>query len=312
MKENSEKYIGIDVSKLKLDVAISREEKVWEVKNTKNGIKKLINRLKEIKPELIVFEATGGQELRAFNMMREEDLPAVIINPTRVKDYARARGQYAKTDKIDAQTIAEFAEVFKPPVRPRNSERQAELKALMTRRRQLLDMRTAEKNRRVSTADRCLEMLEDHIQWITEQVQKIDQKIEDLIKNDEFWSENSELLNTIPGVGNIMARTISAFLPEIGLLDRKEIAALVGVAPMNNDSGGKKKKRRIFGGRSEIRAVLNMVAMVAIRCNPVIKIFYERLCKAGKPEMVARVACMRKILTMMNAMVRDRTEWSPI
>lgn len=312
MTENSEKYVGIDVSKLQLDVAIFGEKEVWAVKNTKNGIKKLISRLQEIKPELIVFEATGGLELKAFNTMREEDLPAVIINPTRVKNYAKARGQYAKTDKIDAQIIAEFAKVFKPPVRPKNSEHQAELKALMTRRRQLLDMRTAEKNRRVSTADRCKEMLEVHIEWITEQVHIIDEQIEELIKDSEFWSENSELLNTIPGVGDVMVRTISAFLPEIGILDRKEIAALVGVAPMNNDSGGKKKKRRIFGGRSEIRAVLNMAAMSAIRCNPVIRNFYDRLIKAGKLKKVARVACMRKLLTMMNAMVRDRAEWSPI
>jgi transposase len=301
-------YIGIDVSKRELAIAI-HEGKHWEAANNDSGIYKLVKRMKEMAPALIVIEATGGFELPLVSELGSAGLPVAVVNPKRVRDFARAIGQLAKTDVIDAKVIAHFGKAVQPEVREQPSEEQVYLMALITRRRQVIDMLTAEKNRLHSVRIRMKERIQQHIQWLEEEKQALDQQISSYIKKSPIWKQQGELLISIPGVGPVTTATLLAYLPELGKLNRQKIAALVGVAPVNKDSGKRSKQRRTFGGRASIRSVLYMAALSAIYHNPRIKAFYQKLIAKGKVFKVALTACMRKLLVMMNAMIRDNSAW---
>lgn len=301
-------YVGIDVSKVELAIAI-HEGKHWEAPNNDSGIYKLVKCMKELSPALIVLEATGGFELSLVSELGAAGLPVAVVNPKRVRDFARAIGQLAKTDVIDAKVIAHFAKAVQPEVRELPGEEQVYLMALITRRRQVIDMLTAEKNRIHSVRISMKERIQQHIQWLKEEKQALDQEISSFIKKSPIWKQQRELLISIPGVGPVTTATLLAYLPELGKLNRQKIAALVGVAPVNKDSGKRSKKRRTFGGRASIRSVLYMAALSAIYHNPRIKAFYEKLTAKGKVFKVALTACMRKLLVIMNAMIRNNCAW---
>jgi transposase len=305
-------YVGIDVSKAILDVAIGQAGDFWQVKNSQKGIKKLVKRLKEISPILVVFESTGGYELSAAKASYVAGISVAVVNPSRVREFAKSIGQLAKTDKIDARLIALFAERVKPAPSRLPDEDEQHLTALVRRRRQLLEMRTAEINRKDRTHHTMQAQLQSHIDWLTTEIQTLNQEIDDFIDQHPLWSQKDEVLQSAPGVGSVLSRTLVAEVPELGHLNRTKIAALIGVAPMNRDSGSKRGKRCIRGGRSQVRSVLYMATLSAIRYNPVIRDFYQRLLDNGKEKMVAVVACMRKLLIILNAMARDQQPWNPV
>lgn len=311
MTNQTEFFIGIDVSKAQLDVACFGEKPVSQWTNDETGIAALTDELIARAPTVVVLEASGGYEMRATFALLEAGIPVAIVNPTRVKNFAKAIGQYAKTDKLDAKLLAHFAERLRPEVRPLKSDEQARLSQAITRRRQLILMLTAEKNRRETTFGDMLSLLESHIAWLEAQIASVEALMHTFIENSEDWQAKRSILTSFKGVGKVTAFTLLADLPELGTLNRQKIAALVGVAPLNNESGKRKGKRRIFGGRASVRSVLYMVAMSAARRNETIKPFYERLVAAGKPKMVALTACMRKILVILNAMIRDMKDWEP-
>jgi transposase len=259
--------------------------------------------------ELIVVEASGGFEQALVGELAAASLPVVVVNPTRVRNFARAKGQLAKTDKIDAQVIADFAQSIRPEVRPLNPAQQQLIKALVTRRRQLIDMQTAEKNRRTSINPALLPRLDKHLEWLAAELQEIEVELNDWIDKNTHWRETRNRLESVPGVGGVTSFTLIAELPELGTLSRQKIAALVGLAPFNRDSGRTRGRRHIFGGRADVRSVLYMAALSGIRYNPVIQAFYNRLIAKGKLFKVAITACMRKLLTILNAIVRDGTYW---
>lgn len=310
-KQATELFVGIDVSKAGLDVAYFGRESVQEWRNDERGIEGLKRELLQVQPTLVVLEASGGYELPVTAGLLEAGVPIAVVNPTRVKNFAKAIGQYAKTDKLDAKVLAHFAERMRPEVRPLKSDQQTQLTQAVTRRRQLILMLTAEKNRRDSTFDEMLVQLETHIAWLERQIELLEEQMRGLIAQNELWQKKEKILTSFTGVGSVTSFTLLADLPEIGSLSRQKIAALVGIAPLNNDSGKRKGKRRIFGGRSSVRAVLYMAALSASRTNAVIRPFYERLLAVGKPKKVALIACMRKILVILNAMVRDNKYWQP-
>lgn len=303
-------FIGIDVSKTALDVAQWNQEIVERQANDADGVAAIVKRLKaEPAVALIVVEASGGFEQALVSELAAVGLPIVVVNPTRVRNFARALGQLAKTDKIDAQVIAQFAQAIRPEVRPLAEGDQQLIKALVTRRRQLIDMQTAEKNRRTSINPSLLPRLEKHIAWITAELAEIEAELADWIENNTLWRETRDRLESVPGVGKVTSFTLLAELPELGTLSRQKIAALVGLAPFNRDSGRFRGRRHIFGGRSDVRSVLYMAALSGIRYNPMLKTFYERLIANGKLPKVALTACMRKLLTLLNAIVRDGSSW---
>lgn len=310
MEESSE-YAGIDVSKDRLDVAVTGEADGWSVANTESGILELVERLVECAPTLIVLEATGGFEFPAAAGLAAAGLPVTIVNPRQVRDFAKATGQLAKTDAIDAQVLALFAERVRPPIRPLPDEAARALDAVIARRRQVLDMLTAEKNRLGFAIAPVQGDIRKHIKWLERQLAKVDQDLDTMIRKSPVWSAKSNLLRDVPGVGPNLARTLIAELPELGRLNHKEIAALVGVAPLSRDSGKWRGKRMIWGGRAPVRSALYMSIWSASKWNPVISVFYRRLRDAGKPPKVAQTACMRKLLTILNAMVRDGRKWDP-
>ena len=238
-------------------------------------------------------------------------LPVAVVNPTRVRQFARATGQLAKTDRLDAQVLAHFAQAVQPHARPLRTPEEEHLTALVTRRRQLVTMLTAEKNRRISTRPQLLQRLEKHVQWLEQELKSLEEEIARFIDDNPLWEEKNAVLRSTPGVGPVTASTLLAELPELGTLNRQKIAALVGVAPVNKDSGKKRGKRRVFGGRAAVRRTLYMAALNAVRFNPVIRSFYERLLRRGKEKKVALTACMRKLLVILNAMLRDRRTWQP-
>ena len=305
----SEVYIGIDVSKTELDVAIWDSTRYYQFSNDEKGIKALINRIKGLSPTLIVLEASGGLEMAIVMAMVEKGLPAVIINPKRIRDFARSIGQLAKTDKIDAQVLAHFAKAVKPELRPLKTQEEAHLKALMTRRRQIITLLTAEKNRFYTTHPELKQHVLEHIEWLKQELNDLDKTIRQFINELPAWKEKEAILRSVPGVGPVTAATLLAELPELGLFNRQKMAALVGVAPINKDSGRKRGKRRVFGGRAAVRRVLYMAALSASKCNPVIKPYYESLLERGKEKKVALTACMRKLLSILNAMARDQQAW---
>jgi transposase len=308
-KTREEIFVGIDVSKAWLDIAVHEQDETFRVNNEDAGIASLAKRLKKLKPTLIVLEPTGGFEMLVVAELSHAGLPVVAINAKRVRDFARATGRLAKTDKLDAKVLAHFAAAVRPPLRNLRSEEAEQLTALLTRRRQVLDMLTVEKNRLVTVRAKMRSDIEAHIQWLSKSLKELDKEIEDFVKGSAVWKEKDTLLQSVPGVGRVTSATMLGMLPELGQLNRQEIAALVGVAPVNKDSGKKQGKRRVFGGRADVRSVLYMAALSAKKFNPVIRKFYERLIKHGKEKKVALTACMRKLLVILNAMVHTNQPW---
>lgn len=303
-------FIGVDVSKSKLDVAEAHSAEFKSFDNTEEGQSKMKDFIGSKRPALIVLEATGGFEKGALRLLASARLPVVAVNPRQVRDFAKAMGILAKTDKIDAGVIARFAEAVKPEVRPLRSEEEEMLDAFNARRFQIVEMITAEKNRLVHAHKSTKKGIQGHIRMLERLLMEINREMDDLIKNSPIWSQKDKILQSIPGVGKVMARTLLADMPEIGALSRKEISALAGVAPLNRDSGMYKGRRSIWGGRGKVRCVLYMCAVTAIRCNPRIKAFYERLRAAGKCFKVAITACMRKLLVIINTMMKNETCWA--
>ena len=307
-----ELFVGIDVSKAALDIAVAPTGEVWSVANSTEGMQQLVKKLGEIAPRLIVLEATGGLERRAVAALAGASLPVVAVNPRQVRDFAKATGQLAKTDAIDAAVLALFADRIRPQVRPLRDEETQELEALVVRRRQVVDMLTAEKNRLIAAppSKRVRTAIGKTIKWFQKQLEEIDSDLDNAVKGSPIWREKDDLLQSVPGVGKVLSRTLLSLVPELGTLGKKQLAALVGVAPLNWDSGQQRGRRCVWGGRAHVRAVLYMSALVAARFNPVIRAFHARLIAAGKLPKVALVACMRKLLTILNAIVRDRTPWT--
>ena len=303
-------FIGIDVSKARLDVAMRPSAEKLSVSNDEAGIQALVTRLSEIKPALIVLEATGGLERSVSGTLGSAQLPVVVVNPRQVRDFAKALGQLAKTDRIDAEVLAHFAEVIRPPLRPLPDKVSLELRALIARRRQLIEMMVAEKNRLSAASKAVRKRIEAHIRWLETELDRADKDLDQSIRQSPIWQEHQDLLRSVPGIGPVVSRTLLAELPELGRLNRKQIAALVGIAPLNCDSGTFRGRRGIWGGRATVRAVLYMAALVASRRNSVIRNFYKRLREKGKAPKVALVACMRKLLTILNAMIKHKTRWS--
>ena len=300
--------VGIDVSKAQLDIAL-RPDGRFVVPHDETGIVHVVERLRALPVALIVLEATGGLELPLIGALVAAGLPVVVANPRQVRDFAKATGKLAKTDPLDAQVLAHFADVIRPLPRPLPDEQTQTLAALLARRRQLIEMLTAEKNRFGSAHRPVRKRLSAHITWLEREVAQTDRELALAIRESPVWREKDELFRTVPGVGPGLARTLIVDLPELGTLNRKQIAALVGVAPLNRDSGTLRGKRTVWGGRAHVRAALYMAALVASRCNPIIRHFYQRLCDRGKAKKVALTACMRKLLTILNAMVKHRTAW---
>lgn len=302
-------FVGIDVSKARLDVAVRPSGEAQSVPQSEAGLATLITKLSALHPTAIVLEATGGLEVSLVSALVAAGLPVQVLNPRQVREFARATGRLAKTDALDAQILAQFAEVLRPAPRSLPDEATHALSALLPRRRQLIEMVTAEKNRRGSAPKRLQKRITDHIDWLTHELTGIDGELDTAIRQSPVWCKQDELLQSLPGVGPGLSRTVLAELPELGTLSPKQLAALVGVAPHNRDSGTLRGARTIWGGRAVVRTALYMAALVAKKWNPVIKAFYERLVAAGKAKKVALVACMHKLLTIMNAMVKQKTPW---
>ncbi len=304
-------FIGIDVSKAVLDVAVHPSSEGWQAANDPGEIEALLDRLQALSPELIVVEATGGYENAGVAALGAEGLPIVVVNPRQVRDFAKATGKLAKTDRIDARILALFAERVRPEVRELKSEAAQALEALLARRRQILEMTQAERNRLEHARGAVRKDLLEPIRYLEKRLGKVDKELEERVQQSPLWKAKEDLLRSVPGVGPVVSRTLIAELPELGRLTHKEIASLVGVAPFSRDSGTLRGKRRVWGGRASVRAALYMAAVVGVRRNAALKRFYERLRSTGKPAKVARVACMRKLLTILNSMVRNCTRWNP-
>ncbi|MGH8522772.1 MAG: IS110 family transposase [Gammaproteobacteria bacterium] len=307
-----EKFVGIDVSKDTLDVWIEPDAQALSVAYDDEGIGQVCQRLIEAAPTLIVMEATGGLETRLASELAAKGLKVAVVNPRQVRDFARATGQLAKTDRVDAAVLAAFARAIRPRVRPLKDADTRALEDRVTRRRQLIAMRVQESLRLGTAASKPLQKsLNAHIAWLDKRIAEIDTDLTRCLRASDVWRTKDDLLRGIPGVGAVTTLTLLAKCPELGTLNRREIAALSGVAPLANDSGKHRGKRFIWGGRADVRAVLYMAAVSAIRCNSEIKAFAERLKQAGKPAKVVIVACMRKLLTIMNAMLKNNTAWNP-
>ncbi|HEY6073309.1 MAG TPA: IS110 family transposase [Anaerolineales bacterium] len=302
-------YVGVDVSKDHLDLGVEWDGESWRVQNDEDGIQAVAERLAELKPALVVIESTGGLEKALLAELCARQIPLALVNPGRVREFGRSLGLLAKTDRLDAHLLARFgrAAELRPSVLPDPAVQH--LSALMSRRRQLLQMLVMEKNHALSTPLELRGPLQEHIAWLEDQIDQLSERIQQEIHSTPGFREKEQILRTAKGVGPITASILLADLPELGQLDRKKIAALVGVAPFNNDSGRRRGPRRIKGGRASVRTILYMASVVASRCNPTIRTFYQRLLSAGKQKKVALVACMRKLLTILNAMIRDMTPW---
>lgn len=303
-------FVGIDVSKARLDVAVRPSGESESFLNDAGGIQDLVKRLEELPVTLIVLEATGGLERGVTRALTSAELPVVVVNPRQVRDFAKATGQLAKTDRIDAVVLARFAEAVRPALRRLPDEVTLELRALIARRRQITDMIVAERNRLGGASKAVKKRIDAHIRWLEAELERADKDLDQSIGHSPIWQENQNLLRTVPGIGPVTSRSLMAELPELGELNRKQIAALAGIAPLNRDSGTLRGRRSIWGGRAAVRAVLYMAALVASRHNAVIRAFYKRLRNAGKAPKVALVACMRKLLTILNAMIKHKTRWS--
>lgn len=306
-----EVYVGIDVSKSRLDVGFNSDQDFFGVNNDPAGIATCLKKLNKVKPVLVVLEATGGLQAPVVASLATAGLAVAVVNPRQVRDFAKATGVLAKTDKMDAVILAKFAEAVRPEPRRLSDETETNLRALVARRRQLVEMLVSEKNRIPTAQSKVRPRIKSHIAWLESELEDIDKDTLAAIKNSPMWREKENLIRSVPGVGAVTSSTLLACLPELGELSRKEIAALVGVAPLNRDSGQYRGRRTVWGGRANVRSVLYMATLVATRHNPVIKEFYMRLRDAGKVAKVALVACMRKLLCILNAIVKQGTPWQP-
>lgn len=304
-------FIGIDVSKGTLDIASLPDAESWVVTNEDRGLADLVPRLMALQPTLVVLEATGGFESAAVAALAKHGLPVVVVNPRQVRDFAKSIGRLAKTDAIDAGVLALFGQRIRPMVRPLPDEAAQLLDALLTRRRQLLEMLVAEKNRLGFARGPVQRDITTHIRWLEKRLADVDRDLTEAIAASPLYRAQEDLLRTVPGVGPVTARTLLGKLPELGRLSRREIAALVGVAPLNRDSGKLRGKRLVWGGRAPVRAALYMAALVGVKHNPILRAFFTRLRAAGKLFKVAITACMRKLLTILNAMVHHQLPWQP-
>lgn len=305
-----ESFVGLDVAKAYVDVAVRPSGEQWRIANDEAGVAELVPRLRTLGPALIVAEATGGFERAAIAALAASGLPVVVANPRQVRDFARATGQLAKTDQLDAGILALFAERVRPAPRPLPDAAAQLLDAVLTRRRQLLEMLVAEKNR-LGFAPRPLHRgIRQHIRWLERQLDDVTAELAAQIEHSPVWRAKDDLLQSVPGVGPIVSVTLLGELPELGTLTHKQIAALVGVAPLARDSGTLRGKRMVWGGRASVRTALYMAALCGRRWNPQLRDFYERLRAAGKPKKVALIACARKLLTILNAMLRDNACWA--
>lgn len=304
-----ELFVGIDVSKTTLDIAVVPTGEHWSRSNDAKGIRALIKEVEALKPNLIVMEATGGWEKSVAAGLAGASLPMAVVNPRPVRDFAKATGTLAKTDAIDARVIARFAQAIRPEPRPFTTAEAEEMKALISRRDQIMGMLTAENNRLQLAAKPIRKDIQAHISWLKRRLKAVDADLEKRVKESPFWREKDELLQSVKGVGPKTSQNLMIRLPELGALNRREIAALVGVAPFNRDSGTLKGRRSVWGGRANVRCALYMAALSAIRCNPTITAFYQRLTAAGKPFKVAITACMRKLLLILNAIIKNNTPW---
>ena len=308
--EQESVYVGIDVSKNHVDVAVRPTGQTWTISNDESGIRELVSRLKALDPAIVVLESTGGLELPSVAALAAAALPVAIVNPRQVRDFARATGTLAKTDALDAIALAHFADAVRPVVRPLKDAETQVLSSLVARRHQVVSIVVAEKNRLRSAITAVRPRIEAHIAWLEQELSDIDEGLRQTLRSSPEWREKDDILRSVPGVGEQLSLALLSQLPELGTLNRREVAALVGVAPFNRDSGTLRGKRQIWGGRARLRAVLYMGAMVASRFNPVIRDFYQRLLAAGKPKKVALTACMRKLLVILNAMLKSRSHWS--
>lgn len=312
MANASPVFVGIDVSKAQFDIALYPSGTMEAFPNDEVEISNLVNKLRNIKPALIVLEASGGIERSLVRALVMAELPFSVANPRQVRDFAKATGRLAKTDVLDAQILARFAEAVRPAQRPLPDETTLELRALVARRRQITAMLTAEKNRLSRAPRRVQTHIEAHIDWLQSELKHYDEDLDRAIRQSPIWREQQDLLKSVPGIGSVISRTLLADLPELGHLNRKQIAALVGVAPLNWDSGLMRGRRIIWGGRAHVRTALYMAAVTASRCNPVIRDFYKKLRGAGKPANVALVASIRKLLVILNAIVKHRAPWRKV
>ncbi len=309
--ETSQPFVGIDVSSQRLDVDTVPLSRPFSEPNNENGIASLTAQLKALNPQMVLLEATGGYEIAVAYALYEAGLPVVITNPKNVRHFAKALGRLAKTDKLDAQVLALYAQRVHPPVQPLRDQEQLELANLMTRRRQLQGMIVMEENRRRTCTPRVRANIDLSLAHLRQLLKDLDRDIQDSIRRTPLWHENSEFLQSFTGVGPKVSASLIAEMPELGTLPRTKVSSLAGLAPMNRDSGQYRGQRKIQGGRPAVRRALYMAALVASRHNPVIKEFYQRLRLAGKPPMVALTACMRKLLVILNAMLKNRTYWNP-
>jgi transposase len=304
------RHVGIDLSKERLDVCSLPDGGTFSVANDRAGIHELLARLLEgVRPELVVLEATGKYERLAAVAIAAAGIAVAVVNPRQARDFAKASGPLAKTDRIDAQILARFAGAVGPRPSVLPDEEAPVLQDILLRRRQLLEMIVAEKNRLQMASEAVARRIAAHLRWLEKELGRVDRELDEAVGESETWRANEELLRSVPGVGPVLARTLLAELPELGTLPRRRLCALVGVAPFNRDSGTFRGKRQVWGGRAPVRAALYMGALVATRHNPLIREFYERLLAAGKPKKVALVACMRKLLSILNAVMRDRVPW---
>lgn len=303
--------VGIDVSKAQLDTAFGAEAEVVGLANDAAGISQLLERLKALRPSLVVLEASGGYETAAATAIAAAGWRLAVVNPRQVRDFARATGRLAKTDRIDARILSTFGKAIEPQVTSLPDEDARALQALLLRRQQLIAMRAQEHQRLEHAQSVMRKNIKKHIDWLDQEIDKLDVDLTAGLRKSPAWRAKDELLRSLKGIGRITSGTLLVALPELGRLDRRAIAALVGLAPFNRDSGTMRGRRSIYGGRARIRTLLYMAATTAIRCNPVIRAFYKRLKSRGKPHKVALVACMRKMLTILNAMIRESTPWTP-
>jgi transposase len=307
-----EVFVGIDVSKDWLDVAVQPKGEEWRVAYRQKYVRGLVQEMVALRPERIIVEATGGYEVEIASALWEGGLPVCIVNPRQCRDFARATGELAKTDRIDARILAEFGRALCPPIRPLPDLDARQIREILHRRGQILTMILAEKNRLRKTESKTARAsLRSHIRHLESQLQKIDKALADQIKASPVWQNEVDLLTSVPGVGQLTAANLTIFLPEIGSMGRRQIAKLVGVAPLSRDSGLSRGSRSTWGGRAQVRRMLYMATLVATRYNPVISALYNRLIDRGKPKKVAIVACMRKLLIICNAMIRDNSRWTP-
>jgi transposase len=302
----AEIFVGIDVSKDSLDVACSHEAQVRRFANNEAGIEQLREHLKLFKVALVVMEATGGYQQLALANLVSAGLPALAVNPRQPRDFARSMGKLEKTDRVDARVLALYAERVRPEMRPLPDEATRQFDEILGRRRQIIEMLVAERNRHAQArSSRVRKDIKEHIEWLKQRLRNTEKELKEEVEENPAWNAKVELLEAVRGVGRVTVLTLLSALPELGTLNRKQIAKLAGLAPLCNDSGSRRGKRSVWGGRAEVRAVLYMATLVATRHNDVIKRFYSRLVSAGKPKKVALIASMRKLLTILNAMLRD-------